>query len=117
MQGLQGDLPQALLRFFETLTGSHAMQGSQGVLVVIIIVGHIVVGGLLSAETNSEWPIWVHAVLWPSLTVALTLLLLPRVKGAIVGLQWALRMHGFAAQPDGDDNPKLRPHPDQGGGI
>ena len=35
MQGLQGDLPQALLRFFETLTGSHAMQGSQGVLVVI----------------------------------------------------------------------------------
>ena len=36
MQGLQGDLPQALLRFFETLTGSHAMQGSQGVLVVII---------------------------------------------------------------------------------
>jgi hypothetical protein len=35
MQGLQGDLPQAFQHFFETLTGSHAMQGS---LVVIIAV-------------------------------------------------------------------------------
>ena len=25
----------------------------------------------------------------------LTLVLLPSVKGALVGLQWALRMHGF----------------------
>ncbi|MFD1881053.1 DUF983 domain-containing protein [Paracoccus pacificus] len=33
--------------------------------------------------------------------VALSLLLLPRVKGAMVGLQWARRMHGFehAASP------------------
>ena len=46
MQGLQGDLPQALLRFFETLTGSHAMQGSQGVLVVIIIAAAAFLAGL-----------------------------------------------------------------------
>jgi hypothetical protein len=29
-----------------------------------------------------------------------TLWLLPRVKGALVGLQWALRMHGFGGVPD-----------------
>jgi len=29
------------------------------------------------------------------LTLILTLLLLPRVKGALIGLQWANRMHGF----------------------
>ena len=80
--------------------------------IVIVIVGHVVVGGLLSAESHSDWPIWVHAVLWPVLTVVLTLLLLPPVKGAIVGQQWALRMHGFAAQPDGDENPRLRPRTD-----
>jgi uncharacterized protein (DUF983 family) len=84
--------------------------------IVIVIVGHIVVGGLLSVESHSEWPIWIHAVVWPLLTVALTLLLLPRVKGAIVGLQWALRMHGFAEHPDGDDNPALRPRADPGQG-
>jgi uncharacterized protein (DUF983 family) len=28
-------------------------------------------------------------------TIALSLYLLPRLKGAIVGLQWAKRMHGF----------------------
>ena len=28
--------------------------------------------------------------------VALSLYLLPRLKGAIVGLQWAKRLHGFA---------------------
>lgn len=28
-------------------------------------------------------------------TVVLSLLLLPRIKGAMVGLQWARRMHGF----------------------
>ncbi|WP_417812469.1 DUF983 domain-containing protein [Thalassospira alkalitolerans] len=28
-------------------------------------------------------------------TVLLSLYLLPRFKGAIVGLQWAKRMHGF----------------------
>ena len=44
MQGLQGDLPQALLRLFETLTGSHAMQGSQGVLVVIIAAAAFLAG-------------------------------------------------------------------------
>jgi uncharacterized protein (DUF983 family) len=80
--------------------------------IVIAIVGHVVVGGLLSVETYTEWPIWIHAVLWPSLTIVLTLLLLPPVKGAIVGLQWALRMHGFAEHPDGDELPALRPRPE-----
>ena len=32
-------------------------------------------------------------------TVALSLYLLPRLKGALVGLQWANRMHGFGAEP------------------
>jgi hypothetical protein len=35
------------------------------------------------------------------LTIALCLALLPLVKGAIVGLQWALYMRGF--DPDSDE--------------
>lgn len=32
--------------------------------------------------------------------IVLSLLLLPRIKGAMVGLQWARRMHGFGAGPE-----------------
>ena len=61
----------------------------------IVIVGHIVVSLVLAVEIAYRPALWVHAALWLPLTVILTLVLLPMVKGALVGLQWALRMHGF----------------------
>ena len=33
-------------------------------------------------------------------TIVASLLLLPRIKGAMVGLQWARRMHGFGLEPE-----------------
>jgi len=39
--------------------------------------------------------LWVHMALWLPLTVILTLVALPPIKGALVALQWALLMHGF----------------------
>ncbi len=67
----------------------------------IVIVGHIVVGLVLAVEMAYRPPLWLHAALWLPLTVILTLLVLPVVKGALVALQWALLMHGF--DPDGED--------------
>jgi uncharacterized protein (DUF983 family) len=61
----------------------------------IVIVGHIVVSLVLAVEMAYRPALWVHAALWLPLTVILTLVLLPSVKGTLVGLQWALRMHGF----------------------
>jgi uncharacterized protein (DUF983 family) len=61
----------------------------------ILIVGHIVVGGILILETAYAPETWVQLTIWLPMLVALSLSLLPRVKGALVGLQWALRMHGF----------------------
>jgi uncharacterized protein (DUF983 family) len=66
----------------------------------IIVVGHIVVGGVLAMEQGLAPASWVQAVVWLPLTVLLSVLILPRVKGALVGLQWALRMHGFGGVPD-----------------
>jgi uncharacterized protein (DUF983 family) len=40
-------------------------------------------------------PIWLHALVWPTLVAVLSLWFLPRVKGALIAYQWALRMHGF----------------------
>jgi uncharacterized protein (DUF983 family) len=64
----------------------------------ILIVGHVIVGAVLPVERAFAPPLWLHALLWGPLTLALTLVLLPRIKGAVVALQWALCMHGFGAQ-------------------
>ena len=62
----------------------------------IFVVGHIIGAGMLMVEhKNDELPIWIHATVWPILTLILSFYFLPRIKGALIGLQWALRMHGF----------------------
>jgi uncharacterized protein (DUF983 family) len=63
----------------------------------IMIVGHIIIPLLLVVEKLVQPELWVHFVIWLPLTCILTLWFLPRTKGATVGLQWAFRMHGFAA--------------------
>ena len=65
--------------------------------IVIFIVGHLVGYGILMTETKLEMPMWVHLATWPALTLFLCLALLQPVKGAVVGLQYALGMHGFGA--------------------
>lgn len=67
---------------------------------VMLITGHVIVGGILVAERIWAPETWVHlAVALPTLLI-MSLWLLPRVKGALVGLQWALRMHGFGGTAD-----------------
>ncbi|HEX7776817.1 MAG TPA: DUF983 domain-containing protein [Parvibaculum sp.] len=61
----------------------------------ILIVGHIVVPLMLAVELEYMPPVVLQMVFWPTLTLALALILLPRIKGAVVGMQWAQRMHGF----------------------
>lgn len=63
--------------------------------IVITIVGHIVVGGLVLVEKFGDWSMGMHMLVWPLLTVVLCLALMQPTKGAVIGLQWALRMHGF----------------------
>lgn len=61
----------------------------------IVVVGHVVVSLVMMLEMALHPPLWIHASLWIPLTVGLALVFLSPIKGAIVGLQWALRMHGF----------------------
>ncbi len=62
---------------------------------VIVIVGHIVVPLALAIETNYSPPIMLQLAIYLPLTFVASLALLQPVKGAVVGVQWALRMHGF----------------------
>jgi uncharacterized protein (DUF983 family) len=63
---------------------------------VIVIVGHVIVGLILAVEAAFAPPVWLQMAVWPILTLALALALLQPVKGAVVALQWTLGMHGFA---------------------
>lgn len=62
---------------------------------VIVIVGHIVVPMVLWIETNYSPPVWLQLSIYLPFTFFASLALLQPVKGAVVGMQWALRMHGF----------------------
>ena len=66
---------------------------------VIVIVGHIVVPAALWTETHYTPPIWLSLAMYLSFTLFASLALLQPVKGAVIGLQWALRMHGFDDKP------------------
>jgi uncharacterized protein (DUF983 family) len=75
----------------------------------IFIVGHVIVGGILVLEQAFAPPTWVHLAIWLPLTLIMSLLFLPRVKGALVGLQWALRMHGFGG-PEPIEGEPVKPN-------
>ena len=63
----------------------------------ILIVGHLMAPIILWAFTTFRPEPAVLASVFSVGCVALSLWLLPRLKGAIVGVQWAKRMHGFGA--------------------
>jgi len=67
---------------------------------VVVIVGHIVVGAFMGVEATSTLSTWQHLAIWIPLTILLALVLIRPVKGAVVGLQWALYMHGFGGEED-----------------
>jgi uncharacterized protein (DUF983 family) len=61
----------------------------------MLIVGHVMVPVIFAARGVEGMPTWAHMTVWPLLALALCMAALPRVKGAVVGWQWATRMHGF----------------------
>jgi uncharacterized protein (DUF983 family) len=72
---------------------------------VIVIVGHIVVPMALWIETDYSPAVWLQLAIYLPLTFIMSLALLQPVKGAVVGFQWALRMHGFDENSPGETSP------------
>ncbi len=66
----------------------------------ISIVGHVIVAAMLIVERSTDLSTGFHLAIWIPLTIILSLALLRPLKGAVVGMQWATRMHGFGS---GDD--------------
>jgi len=61
----------------------------------ILIVGHLMAPLILMVFTKFRPEPLVLATIFSIGCVALSLYLLPRLKGLMVAIQWAKRMHGF----------------------
>ncbi|MES2600294.1 MAG: DUF983 domain-containing protein [Pseudomonadota bacterium] len=81
---------------------SHHRADDLPAYLVIVIVGHIIVPIALWIETNYAPSMLLQLAFYLPFTLISSLLLLQPVKGAVVGLQWAFRMHGFdESRPEG----------------
>src|SRR5690606_25675181 len=69
---------------------SHHRADDLPAYLVILIVGHLVVGAFVGVQMMWQLSTWVHLAIWAPITVIASLLLLQPIKGAMVGLQWAL---------------------------
>jgi uncharacterized protein (DUF983 family) len=58
--------------------------------VTILIVGHLVVAPLLCFSFIWTWNVFLVLAITLPLVLLATLLLLPRVKGAFIGAEWAM---------------------------
>lgn len=54
----------------------------------ILIVGHILAPILLTVIPNTDWPDWLSMIVWPCLTLLLSLMILPRAKGLFIAAIW-----------------------------
>jgi uncharacterized protein (DUF983 family) len=70
--------------------------------VTTLLVGHVAIPVALAFKQALDPPLFLQIAVFLPATVAAALVLLPATKGALIGVQWANRMHGFA--PEGDDD-------------
>ncbi|MEM8772924.1 MAG: DUF983 domain-containing protein [Pseudomonadota bacterium] len=67
----------------------------------VMIVGHIAIPLALAMKQIFDPALWVQFAFWTPVMIIATAWLLPVSKGALVGLQWANAMHGFASADSG----------------
>jgi uncharacterized protein (DUF983 family) len=70
---------------------TQADTGDAGAVVVIMLLGVIVVALAFWVEFRFEPPLWVHAILWPAVTLPLAILIMRPVKAALVAAQFRTR--------------------------
>lgn len=76
--------------------------------IVIVIVGHVLLTAYMLTDHLMPQTLWIQFIVWVPLTILLSFLLIQPIKGGVIGLQWALRMHGFGGIDPNDpvDDPE-----------
>jgi len=70
--------------------------------ITILLVLHVVVPLLLVLEQTTALPLWGYAAIVLPLATILTILLLPMVKGGLIGILFKLGASKSAGDEDGD---------------
>jgi uncharacterized protein (DUF983 family) len=73
------------------LNFEQADTGDAGAVGVIMVLGALVVGMAFWVEFRFSPPLWVHAILWPVVTIPLAILITRPVKDALVAAQFRHR--------------------------
>ena len=80
---------------------------------VIFVIGHLTVGGYMMTDmVFTSWSMWTHLAIWAPITLLSALLLIQPIKGGVIGLQWALRMHGFGGDGNEPDHGQNSDYPE-----
>ena len=70
---------------------TQADTGDGAAAFIILILGAIMVALAFWVEFRFNPPLWVHALLWPSLTIPAAILLMRPIKAALVFQQYSRR--------------------------
>ncbi|WP_027486207.1 DUF983 domain-containing protein [Allorhizobium undicola] len=84
---------------------SHQRSDDLPPYIVIVIVGHVLLTGFMLTDMEFNLSPWTHLAIWSPIAIIVSLAIIQPVKGGVIGLQWALRMHGFSGEddrPEGD---------------
>lgn len=66
---------------------------------VILLLGFLVVGLALFVEARYQPPFWLHGLLWGPFVLLSVYLMLPRLKGWLIGTSYKYRSHHRGEAP------------------
>jgi uncharacterized protein (DUF983 family) len=107
----QGKLFRAYLKPVETCPVcaedlSHQRADDFPPYITMVLTGHILVPLMLTVQMLTDFSVVTYLAIYLPLTVVAVFGLMQPVKGAVIGLQWALRMHGFGGRANPDAPPE-----------
>ena len=65
--------------------------GDGAAALVILVLGAIIVGLAFWTEFHFHPPLWLHAIIWPSITVPLAILMIRTTKSGLIAMQYRHR--------------------------
>ncbi|KQV31765.1 hypothetical protein ASC97_18960 [Rhizobium sp. Root1203] len=68
----------------------------------IVVIGHVIIAGYMMTDMVWPMPLWLTFTIWTPITLLATLMVIQPIKGGVIALQWAMKMHGFGGH-NGDD--------------
>jgi uncharacterized protein (DUF983 family) len=63
---------------------------------VVLLVGHLLVPFVVTLNLHADVSTGVQMLLWPTIALIMSVALIQPAKGAVIALQWARHMQGFA---------------------